>query len=161
MRRFVLCRWWQEGSPSALLDHLQVILRFARTRQNRMGRRQHGLIRLHITNNHSAYSSRIVRTSICTVQTNRKQMAPCHPVLGTACFACLRSMVCLAAKRRVHGFQHARGTFVRAVCASVPGADSGGKSGVPCKGEKESKKIDFRNEKASWDWCFFNDFKKD
>ena len=119
-----------------------------------MGRRQHGLIRLHITNNHSAYSSRIVRTSICTVQASRKQMAPCHPVLGTACFACLRSMVCLAAKRRVHGFQHACSILVRAVCTSVHGADSGGESGIPCKGEEESKKIDFRNEKASWMGAF-------
>lgn len=82
-------------------------------------------------------------------------MAPCHPVFGTACFACLCGMVCLAAKRRIHGFQHARGAAVRAVCTSVPGADSGGKSGVPCKGEKEKNIIDFRNEKASWMGAFF------
>ena len=82
-------------------------------------------------------------------------MAPCHPVFGTACFACLCGMVCLAAKRRIHGFQHARGAAVRAVCTSVPGADSGGKSGVPCKREKARNRIDFRNEKASWMGAFF------
>lgn len=88
-------------------------------------------------------------------------MAPCHPVLGTACFACLRGMVCLAAKRRVHGFQHARGILVRAVCTSVPGADSGGESSVPCAGEEASKRIDLRNEKASWNWCLFVHIKKE
>ena len=58
-------------------------------------------------------------------------------------------------QKRIHGFQHARGAAVRAVCTSVPGADSSGKSGVPCKREKARNRIDFRNEKASWMGAFF------
>ena len=75
-------------------------------------------------------------------------MASCHPVSGTACFACLCGMVCLAAKRRIYGFQHARGAVVCTLCTSVPGVDSGGKSGVLCKRKETRKRIIFRNEKA-------------
>lgn len=32
-------------------------------------------------------------------------MTPCYSISDTACVTCLCSMVCLAAKRRIHGLQ--------------------------------------------------------